>query len=56
MDRKLAVRVIQRSFRGGMPVSAHRLIAGLVRKAPVAILSAEFCTVSRVEREGESID
>ena len=42
MDRKLAVSDIRRNFRGGMPVWAHRLIAGLVRKAPVAILSAEF--------------
>jgi len=42
VDRKLAVIVIRRNFRGGMPVSAHKVIAGLVRKAPVAILSAEF--------------
>jgi len=47
VDRKLAVSVIQRNFRGGMPVSAHRVIARLVRKAPVAILSAEFCTSSK---------
>jgi len=47
VDKKLAVNDIWRNFRGGMPVSAHRLIAGLVRKAPVAILSAEFCTGSR---------
>jgi len=39
--------VIWRDFRGGIPVSAHRLIAGLVQKAPVAILSAELCIASR---------
>ena len=42
MNRKLAVSDIHRNFRGGIPVSAHRLIAGLVREAAVAILSAEF--------------
>jgi len=47
VDRKLAVSVIWRNFRKGMLISVHRLIAGLVRKAPVAILSAEFCTGSR---------
>jgi len=30
-----------------MPVSAHRLLAGLVRKAPVAIRRVEFCIGSR---------
>jgi len=47
VDRTLAVSIIRQNFRGGMLVSAHRLIAGLVRKDSVAILSAEFCTGSR---------
>jgi len=47
VDRKLSLSVIRWNFRGEMPVSVHRLIAGLVRKAPLAILSAEFCTGSR---------
>ena len=47
VDKKLAVSDIRRNFRGGMPVSAYRFIAGLVRKARVAILSAEFFTGSR---------
>ena len=42
VDRKLAVSVIRRNFRGGMPVSAHRLTAKLVPKAPVAILRGEL--------------
>jgi len=32
-------------MKGGMPVSAHKL-AGLVRKAPVTMRSAEFCIES----------
>jgi len=47
VDRTLAVSNIRRNFRGEMPVSAHRLIAGLVWKTPVAILSAEFYTGSK---------
>jgi len=42
VDRKLAVSDTGRNIREGMPVLAHRFIAGLVRKAPVAILGAEF--------------
>jgi len=42
VDRKLAVSDIRRNFRGRMPVSTHKLIAGLVQKASVAILSSEF--------------
>jgi len=53
VDRKLAVSVIRRNFTGGMPVSAHRFIVGLIRKAPMAILSAEFCTgLRRLSWEG----
>jgi len=33
--RDLAVRMSRGKLRGGMPTSAHRLKAGLVRKAPV---------------------
>ena len=46
--RNLAVRVSRRKFRGGMPTSAHRLKAGLVRKAPVMNRIAEFWVVSRI--------
>ena len=35
VDRKLAVSDIRWNFRGGMPVSAHRFISGIVRKTPV---------------------
>jgi len=43
--RNLAVRE-RRKFRGGMPTSAHRLKAELVRKAPVMSRTAEFWMVS----------
>ena len=44
----LADRVSRRKFRGGMPTRAHRLKAGLVRKAPVMYRTAEFWMVSRI--------
>ena len=44
--RMLAVRVIRRNFREGMPTSAQRLITGLVRNAPVATQRAVFWTGS----------
>ena len=46
--RNLAVRVNRRKLRGGMPTSAHRLKAGLVRKAPVMNRTAKFWMVSRI--------
>ena len=46
--RNLDVRVSRRKFWGGMPTSAHRLKAGLVRKAPVMNRTTEFWMVSRI--------
>jgi len=46
--RNLAVGVSRRKLRGAMPTSAHRLKAGLVRKAPVMNRTAEFWMVSRI--------
>jgi len=43
--RNLAVRVSRRKFRKGMPTSAHRLKARLVRKAPLINCTAEFWMV-----------
>jgi len=54
--RDLAVRVSRRKFGEGMPNSAHRLKAGLVRKAPVMNRIAEFWMVSRIASwEGEAM-
>jgi len=51
----LAVRLSRRKFNGGMPTSAHRLKAGLVRKAPVMNHIAEFWMVLRIANcEGEA--
>jgi len=47
-SKNLAVRVSRRKFKGGMPTSAHRLKAELVRKAPAMNRIAELWMVSRI--------
>jgi len=52
--KNLAIRVGRRKFRGGMRTSAHRLKAGLVRKAPIMNRVTELWMVSRIASwEGE---
>ena len=41
-SRRLAVGVMRRNFREGIPASAQRLIAGLVRNVPVTTRRAVF--------------
>jgi len=53
--RNSAVRVSRRKLRRGMPTAAHRLKAGLERKASVMNRMAEFWMMSRIASwEGEA--